>query len=119
LVAEWTPEYTQRVTTIPKAQLIQAAELLATTNTHFETGYGQQRYTNGHQVQRALACLAAVCGSFGKPEANYDCISGMGFPNITGYAHWSKVTNPEGAQIPKTRLVNIAAVATAIHEAKD
>ena len=119
LVEEWTPAYTEQVTTIPQEQLIQAAELLATTNAHFETGYGQQRYTNGHQVQRALACLAAVCGSFGKAEANYDCISGMGFPNITGFAHWSNVTTPEGAEIPKTRLVNIAAVATAIHEAKN
>lgn len=119
LVEEWTPEHTEEITTIPKEQIIQAAELLATTKSHFETGYGQQRYSNGHQVQRALACLAAVCGSFGKESGNYNCISGMGFPNVTGFAHWSNVTNPEGAEIKQTRLINIAAIATAIHEAKE
>lgn len=119
LAEEWTPERTEEVTTIPKAQIIQAAELLATTKSHFETGYGQQRYSNGHQAQRALACLAAVCGSFGKESGNYNFISGMGFPNLTGFAHWANVTEPEGAEIRKTRLINIAAIAAAIHEAKE
>lgn len=118
-VKEWTPEYTEQVTTVPKAQICEVAELLAKTDTMFETGYGQQRYSNGHQVQQALACLAAVCGSFGKPSANYDCISGMAFPGITGFADNAAVSVPEGAQIPKTRLVNIAAVAKAIREAKE
>ena len=118
LVKPWTPEYTESVTTVPASQVRQVAEILATTDTMFETGYGQQRYSNGHQTQQALACLAAVCGSFGKESANYDCISGMAFPGVTGYANNAAVSVPEGAQIPKTRLVNIAAVARAIHEAE-
>ena len=118
-VKEWTPEYTEQVTTVPKEQICEVAEILAKTETMFETGYGQQRYSNGHQVQQALACLAAVCGSFGKPSANYDCISGMAFPGITGFADGAAVSVPKGAEIPKTRLVNIAAVARAIHEAKE
>lgn len=119
LVEEWTPEYTEEVTTIPREQIIKAAELFATTNTMFEIGYGQQRYSNGHQVQQALACLAAVCGSFGKESANYDCISGMAFPGVTGFAHNAAVAVPEGAEIPPARMVNIAAIAKAIHEAKE
>ena len=119
LVKDWTPEYTEEVTTIPAAQLKEAAELLAKTETMFETGYGQQRYSNGHQVQQALACLAAVCGSFGKASANYDCISGMAFPGVTGFADNAAVSVPEGAEIPPARMVNIAAIAKAIHEAKE
>ncbi|MCR4804170.1 MAG: molybdopterin-dependent oxidoreductase [Clostridia bacterium] len=118
-VKEWTPELTERVTTVPKEQIIRTAEILAKTDAMFETGYGQQRYSNGHQTQQALACLAAVCGSFGKPSANYDCISGMAFPGITGFANGAAVSAPKGADIPKTRLVNIAAVARAVHEAQD
>ena len=119
LVEPWTPEYTEEVTTIPKAQLIETAELLAKTETMFETGYGQQRYSNGHQVQQALACLAAVCGSFGKKSANYDCISGMAFPGITGFADGAAVSVPKRAKIPPARMINIAAIARAIHEAKE
>ena len=119
LVKPWTPEVTESVTTVPAAQIREVAQILATTDTLFETGYGQQRYSNGHQAQQALACLAAVCGSFGKPSANYDCISGMAFPGITGFADGAAVSAPKGADIPKTRLVNIAAVAKAIHEAKE
>ncbi|MBQ1406747.1 MAG: molybdopterin-dependent oxidoreductase, partial [Eubacterium sp.] len=118
-VKKWTPEYTEEVTTIPKEQLKEVAELVAKTDTMFECGYGQQRYSNGHQAQQALACLAAVCGSFGKPGANYDCISGMAFPGITGFADGGAISNPEGAEFPPARMVNIAAIAKAIHEAKE
>ncbi|MBQ1407958.1 MAG: molybdopterin-dependent oxidoreductase, partial [Eubacterium sp.] len=118
-VKKWTPEYTEEVTTIPKEQLKEVAELVAKTDTMFECGYGQQRYSNGHQAQQALACLAAVVGSFGKKSANYDFISGMGFPGITGFADGGAVGNPEGAEIPPARMVNIAAIARAIHEAKE
>lgn len=117
LVEKWTPEYTEEITTIPKEQIIEVAQIMATTNTQFETGYGQQRYSNGHQVQRALACLAGLCGSFGKETGNYNFISGMGFPGITGFAHQNNVVLPEGAEIKQTRMVNIAAVAEAIHKA--
>lgn len=119
LTEEWTPEYTEKITTIPKEQIMEAAELFARTETMFEIGYGQQRYSNGHQVQQALACLAAVCGSFGKESANYDCISGMAFPGVTGFADNAAVSVPEGAEIKPARMVNIAAIAKAIHEAKE
>jgi len=117
LVERWTPEYTEEVTTIPKEQLIMAAELIATTKSHMECGYGQQRYSNGHQVQRALACLAAVCGCFGKASGNYNFTDGMGFPAIIGFEKVNNVAAPEGAEIKKTRMVNIATWAKAVHEA--
>ncbi len=119
VVEKWTPEYTEEVTTIPKEQLIEAARICATMNTQIETGYGQQRYSNGHQIQRALACLAAVCGSFGKAGANYNCISGMGFPGLIGFVNGAAVGCPKGAEIKKTRLINITAIANAIHGAKE
>lgn len=119
LVEPWTPEYTEKITTIPKDLLIQAAEIFATSETHLECGYGHQRYSNGHQVQRALACLAAVCGHIGKASANYNFIDSMGFPGLEGFAQTAKVTVPEGADIPATRMVNIATFAKALHEAQD
>lgn len=69
LTEKWTPEYTEEITTISKEQLIETAQLLAVTESHFEIGYGQQRYSNGHQSRRALACLAGLCGSYGKRAA--------------------------------------------------
>lgn len=119
LVEKWTPEYTEEITTIPKEQLIETAQLLATTESHFETGYGQQRYSNGHQSQRALACLAGLCGSYGKKSGNYNFVSGMGFPGLTGFMHQNEVTVPEGADIKQTRMINIAAFAEAVHKASD
>lgn len=117
LVEEWTPEHTEKVTTVPKEQMIKAAEMFASYKSHLECGYGQQRYSNGHQTQRALACLAAVCGHIGKEYGNYNCIDSMGFPGIEGFMQSGKVTNPAGADIKETRMVNIAAFAKAVHEA--
>lgn len=119
LVEKWTPEYTEEITTIPKEQIIEVAQILATTNTQFETGYGQQRYSNGHQVQRALACLAGLCGSFGKETGNYNFISGMGFPGITGFAHQNNVVLPEGAEIKQTRMVNKEGGKSGVYEAEE
>lgn len=119
LVEEWTPEHTEEVTTIPREQIIEAAEMYATLQSHMECGYGQQRYSNGHQIQRALACLAAVCGHIGKASGNYNCIDSMGFPGIEGFMKTANVTCPEGADIKSTRMINIATFAKALHEASD
>jgi len=121
LLEKWTPEYTEEITTIPKGQLIEAARMFATHKSHLECGYGQQRYSNGHQTQRALACLAAICGRIGKEDGNYNFIDSMGFPNIgeNAFVNTAAVAVPEGADIKTTRMANIASFATAIHEAKD
>lgn len=118
-VAEWTLEKTEEVTGIPAEHIKQAAEMFATYESHLECGYGHQRYSNGHQTQRALACLSAVCGHIGKASANYNFIDSMGFPAIEGFAKFPKVTAPEGAEIKPTRLINIATFAKAIHHAED
>ncbi|HHW61764.1 MAG TPA: molybdopterin-dependent oxidoreductase [Syntrophomonadaceae bacterium] len=118
-VQEWTLEKTEEVTGIPAEDLRKAAEMFATHESHLECGYGHQRYSNGHQVQRALACLSAVCGHIGKASANYNFIDSMGFPAIEGFMQAGKVTNPEGADIKATRLINIATFAKALHSAED
>jgi|LSQX01.3.fsa_nt_gb anaerobic selenocysteine-containing dehydrogenase len=119
LVEKWTPEYTEEITTIPAEQIKQAAEMFATHESHLECGYGHQRYSNGHQVQRALACLSAVCGHIGKESANYNFIDSMGFPALEGFMQTAKVAAPEGADIKATRMINIATFAKAVHEAQD
>ncbi|MCL1876124.1 MAG: molybdopterin-dependent oxidoreductase [Synergistaceae bacterium] len=118
LARQWTPDYTEQITTVPGEQIIEAAELYATHVSHMECGYGHQRYSNGHQAQRALACLAAVCGHIGKRGASYNCVDSMCFPAIDGFMKTAKVAVPEGAVIKPTRMVNIAAFATAVHKAK-
>lgn len=118
-VEEWTLEKTQEVTGIPVEQLRTAAELFATHESHLECGYGQQRYSNGHQVQRALACLAAVCGRIGKRTGSYNFIDSMGFPAISGFMDTAKVAVPEGAKIKPTRMINISTFAKALHSAKE
>ena len=85
LVEMWTPEYTEEITGIPRDQLIEAAELYATHKSHMSCGCGQQRYSNGHQVQRALASLAAVCGHIGKDYGTYEFVSNLGFPGFEGF----------------------------------
>lgn len=118
LAEPWTPEYTEEITTIPKEQLIEAATLYATCKSHMECGCGQQRYSNGHQIQRALASLAAICGHIGKEYGTYQFLDYMGFPGMEGIMQTGNVTEPEGAVIKKTRMVNISAVAKAILNAE-
>ncbi|MEA4901582.1 molybdopterin-containing oxidoreductase family protein [Desulfitobacterium sp.] len=110
-------EKAAELTGIEAEKIIQAAQWYATLNTQTECGYGHQRYSNGHQAQRAYACLAAICGHIGKETGNYNYIDQMGFPALPGFMQAGKVMNPEGADIPKTRLINIATFATAIQEA--
>ncbi|PRR68705.1 molybdopterin-containing oxidoreductase family protein [Neomoorella humiferrea] len=94
-----------------------AAEWYATHKTHTECGYGHQRYSNGHQTQRAYACLAALCGHIGKETGNYNFIDQMGFPAIPGFMNAAKVAVPAGVEIAKTRLLNISTFAAGIHAA--
>ncbi|MDN5345415.1 MAG: hypothetical protein PWQ18_1529, partial [Clostridia bacterium] len=94
-----------------------AAEWYATHETQTECGYGHQRYSNGHQTQRAYACLAALCGHIGKESGNYNFIDQMGFPAIPGFMNAAKVAVPAGADIPKTRLLNISTFAAGLHAA--
>ena len=100
-------------------QLKQAAIMYATHKTQTECGYGHQRYSNGHQTQRAVSCMAAVCGHIGKETGNLNFINHMGFPSLPGFMNAAKVAAPEGATIPKTRLINISTFAQAVLAAKD
>lgn len=117
LVKEWTLEKTEEVTGIPADQIRKAAILFATHESHLECGYGQQRYSNGHQTQRALACLSAICGHIGKKSANYNFMDCMGFPALSGFVKCKKVSQPEGAETKSTRMINIATLAKALHAA--
>jgi anaerobic selenocysteine-containing dehydrogenase len=107
-------EKAAELTGIEVEKIIQASRWYATLNTQTECGYGHQRYSNGHQTQRAYACLAAICGHIGKETGNYNYIDQMSFPTISGFAKAAKVTVPQGADIPATRMVNIATFASGV-----
>ncbi len=74
-------------------------------------------YTNGHQAQQAIAALAAVCGHLGQPGAHCNYMEvGAGY---AGLLNSGKVQNPAGAQIKKSRLINISLFGQAMREAVD
>lgn len=116
---EMPVEKAAEVTGVPADKIRLAAELYATHNSQTECGYGQQRYSNGHQTQRAYACLAALCGHIGKETGNYNFIDQMGFPALPGFLNAAKVAAPPGQPAANTRLINIATFAAAVHNAEN
>lgn len=114
---EWTLERTSQVTSVPAEKIAYVAEMYAKSHSMIECGYGHQRYTNGHQVQRAIQCLAAVAGHVGKPGATCNFMEvGAAY---TGFLNSAKVQAPAGAEIKKTRLISISHFGPALRAATD
>lgn len=117
LLKEWPLERAAEVTGIPAEKIARVAEMYATHNSMIECGYGHQRYTNGHQTQRAIQCLAAITGNVGKPGAHCNFMEvGAAY---TGFLNMAKVQQPTGAEIKKTRLISISHFGPALRNATD
>lgn len=116
--SQWTLEKAAEVTGVEPEKIAKVAEIYASYHSHMECGGGHQRYTNGHQTQRAYTCLAAICGHIGKEGAtcNY-----FGLSAYKGFLNFDKVMYPRGAphQSLKRRLINISAFGSALRKAKD
>lgn len=114
---EWTLERTAAVTGVPAEKIARVAELYARNHSTIECGYGHQRYTNGHQAQRAISCLAAVAGKVGKVGSHCNFMEvGAAY---TGFLNSAKLQNPPGADIKKTRLISISHFGPALRAAAD
>ncbi len=131
-VTEWTLEKAAEVTGIDPHKIEKAAEIYATNHSHMECGWGHQRYTNGHQTQRAYSCMAAICGHIGKEGASVNYFDMHAYdtrdpdqvatPLFTpGFLNMEKIVFPRGAphRTLKKRLINISTFGPALREAAD
>ena len=116
--SKWTLEKAAKVCGVEPEKIAKAAEIYATYHSHMETGWGHQRYTNGHQTQRAYSCLAAVCGHIGKEGASCNYFDLMAYK---GLLNFERVMYPRGAphKTLRRRLINISTFGPALREAKN
>ena len=67
-VREWTPARASELTGIPTEQIVQLAREYGTTRPAvIRCSMGLQRHSNGGNTIRALTCLPALVGDYGKP----------------------------------------------------
>lgn len=96
-----TPEWAERLTSIPAARLARLAHEYATTQPAvLYQGYGMQRRAYGEQVVRAGCVLAALSGNVGLPGG---WASGLALQAPDGGPFWTVFptgTNPVKASIP-------------------
>jgi anaerobic selenocysteine-containing dehydrogenase len=116
--SKWTLDKASEITGIDADKIAKAAEIYATHHSHMECGWGHQRYTNGHQTQRAYSCLAAICGHIGKEGATCNYFEMSAYK---GFLNFERVMYPRGAphKTLRRRLINISTFGAALREAKD
>jgi len=67
-VADFDPDSAAQVTGVPADDIIKVAKLFATTKpATVSTGTGSTHHLNGFNNNRAMYCLAAICGQFDRP----------------------------------------------------
>ncbi|MCQ9207014.1 MAG: formate dehydrogenase subunit alpha [Omnitrophica bacterium] len=103
LVREYTPEYVEKITTIPKEKLIEAARTYATTKKAMIVySMGITQHTTGVDNVKSLANLAMLTGHVGFPSTGVNPLRGQN--NVQGacdlgalanvYSGYQKVTDP-------------------------
>jgi anaerobic selenocysteine-containing dehydrogenase len=115
-VEGWTPERAEALTGVPAAEIAALAREYGTTRPALiRTSMGLQRHSNGGNMVRALACLPALTGDYGKP--------GGGLLYSTG-GYWTPpgdvVCPPElreRSPNPNPRSINMNRIGAALLEA--
>ncbi|PJG84386.1 DmsA/YnfE/YnfF family dimethyl sulfoxide reductase [Conservatibacter flavescens] len=93
-----TPEWAEKITSIPKATIVRLAREIATTKpAYICQGWGPQRHANGEQTSRAIAMLACLTGNVGISGGNSG--SREGFYTIP-FVRLPAMDNPIKAKIP-------------------
>jgi len=104
VVEKYTPEYVEKITSIPKEKLIEAARMYAKAKAAaicYTMGITQ--HITGTDNVKSLANLAMLCGNLGIPGGGVNPLRGQnnvqgacdmgGLPNV--YSGYQPVTNPE------------------------
>ncbi len=82
-VAQYTPEYVEEITGIPKDQLIKAARMYATAkNAAILYCMGITQHSKGTDGVKAISNLALLCGQLGKPGSGVNPLRGQN--NVQG-----------------------------------
>jgi anaerobic selenocysteine-containing dehydrogenase len=82
LLEPCTPEWSEQVTGVPAALLVEAATVYARGPSLLWLGQGFQRQRMGGNAIRACAVLPAVTGNVGKPGAGFLYLNGVGSRGI-------------------------------------
>jgi formate dehydrogenase alpha subunit len=104
LVKDYTPEYVEKITTIPKEKLIEAARIYATTKKAMIVySMGITQHTTGVDNVKSLANLAMLTGHVGFASTGVNPLRGQN--NVQGacdlgalsnvYSGYQKVVDPE------------------------
>lgn len=115
-IEKWPVSRAAQVTEVPEAEIKEVARIYASHKSMLISGYAPQRYSNGFQTQRAISCLAALSGHFGRPGEHYEYNTGFCGPIMAGMA---EVQKPKGADIKRRREIVIGMANIAMLEAKD
>ncbi|HLK60378.1 MAG TPA: molybdopterin-dependent oxidoreductase, partial [Chthonomonadaceae bacterium] len=79
--AEYPPERVAQITDLPEEEIVRLARAYATQPpSAIRLGYGLSRTGNGGGMIRAIACLPAVIGAWGKPGSGLLLSSSAHFP---------------------------------------
>ena len=103
LVKEYTPEYIEKITTIPKEKLVEAARIYATTKKAMIVySMGITQHTTGVDNVKSIANLAMLTGHVGRASTGVNPLRGQN--NVQGacdlgalanvYSGYQKVVDP-------------------------
>ncbi len=94
--AEFPPERAAAITGLDAEEIVRLARAYATqTPSAIRLGYGMSRTGNGGGMIRAIACLPAVIGAWGKPASGLLLSTSAHFP-----LNWRSVKRPDLAHSP-------------------
>ncbi len=89
--AEYPPETVAKITGLEAEEIVKLARAYATqTPSAIRLGYGLSRTGNGGGMIRAIACLPAVIGAWGKPSSGMLLSTSAHFP-----INWRSVKRPD------------------------
>lgn len=115
-VSDWTPERASEASGVPAEQIRELAREYGTRRPALiRTSMGLQRHSNGGSTIRALACLPALTGDYGRPGGGLLYSTGGHFP-------WpaDALCPPELARCspnPRPRVINMNRIGAALLEA--
>ncbi len=114
-VREWTPANAAEVSGIPAEQIAALAREYGTTRPALiRTSMGLQRHSNGGNTVRALACLPALTGDYGRPGGGllYSTGGFLAWPGEVACPRELRANSPN----PNPRVINMNRIGAALLE---